>query len=317
MAGSHLADFILKESSESRIFGTKRWRSSLANVKHLADKIELVDCNLMDASAVIQTIERIKPDMVFHLAAQSYVPESWRSPAATLTDNMMMQLNLLEAIRFSGLEPVIQLACSSEEYGMVKEHELPINESNELRPLSPYGVSKVTQDMMGYQYWASYGMKIIRTRTFNHEGPRRGEVFVTSNFAKQIAEIELGLREPVLKVGNLTAKRDWTDVRDIVRAYWLAVHHCNPGEAYVLASGQSRSVQELVDYLLSLSTKKIQIELDPERLRPSDVPLLEGDSSKFRACTGWKPEYTFEQMIEDLLNYWRDRLRASTADLRN
>ena len=316
MAGSHLADFILKESSDSKIFGTKRWRSSLANVKHLKDKIELVDCNLMDGSAVIQTIERIKPDIVFHLAAQSYVPESWRSPAATLTDNMMMQLNLLEAIRFSGLEPVIQLACSSEEYGMVKEHELPINESNELRPLSPYGVSKVTQDMMGYQYWASYGMKIIRTRTFNHEGPRRGEVFVTSNFAKQIAEIELGLRDPVLKVGNLSAKRDWTDVRDIVRAYWLAVHHCNPGEAYVLASGQSRSIQELVDFLLSLSTKNIQIELDPERLRPSDVPLLEGDSSKFRACTGWQPEYTFEQMIEDLLNYWRDRLRSTTADLR-
>lgn len=316
MAGSHLADFILSEDNTCQVFGTKRWRSSLSNVKHLISKVELIDCNLTDATAVRQTIEHLKPDYIFHLAAQSYVPESWRSPAATLTDNMMMQLNLLEAVRMAKVDPVIQLACSSEEYGMVKEDELPITEKNELRPLSPYGVSKVTQDMMGYQYWASYGMKIIRTRTFNHEGPRRGEVFVTSNFAKQIAEIELGLREPILRVGNLTAKRDWTDVRDIVRAYWLAVQHCQAGEAYVLASGRSRSVQELVDYLLSLSTKKINIELDPQRLRPSDVPLLEGDSSKFRECTGWKPEYSFEQMIADLLNYWRERLRAATAESR-
>jgi GDP-4-dehydro-6-deoxy-D-mannose reductase len=308
MAGSHLADFLLANEPKVHLFGTKRWRSQTSNINHLIGKVSLVDCDLTDGSACMELIGKIVPDYVFHLAAQSFVPDSWKNPHATLTDNITMQLNLFEAIRMHKLDPVIQVALSSEEYGKVYPHEVPITESNPMRPLSPYAVSKVAQDMLAYQYHQSHGMKVIRTRTFNHEGPRRGEVFVTSNFAKQVAQIELGLIPPVVKVGNLSAKRDWSDVRDIVRAYWLAVQHCTPGEDYVIGSGTARTIQSMLDYLLSLSKKKIEIEVDPDRLRPSDVEILQGDSSKLRKATGWAPKIPFEKTMEDLLDYWRHRL---------
>lgn len=216
---------------------------------------------------------------------------------------------MFEAIRKSKVEPVIQIACSSEEYGLVHQDEVPIKETNPLRPMSPYAVSKVAQDFLGYQYYKSYGMKIIRTRTFNHTGPRRGEVFVTSNFAKQIAEIELGIREPILYVGNLEAKRDFTDVRDIVRAYWLAVKKGEPGEVYNIASGKAIAIGEIVDLLLTLTKIKIKIKQDPDRMRPSDVPILIGDYYKFQKKTGWKPSISFKQTVEDLFNYWRETLK--------
>jgi len=308
MAGSHLADFLLDNEPKAQLFGTKRWRSQTRNINHLVGKVSLVDCDLTDASACMDLIGKISPDYIFHLAAQSFVPDSWKNPHATLTDNITMQLNLFEAIRMHKLEPIIQVALSSEEYGKVYPHEIPITENNPLRPLSPYAVSKVAQDMLAYQYHQSHGMKVIRTRTFNHEGPRRGEVFVTSNFAKQVAQIELGLIPPVVKVGNLSAKRDWSDVRDIVRAYWLAVQRCTPGEDYVIGSGTARTIQSMLDYLLSLSKKQIKVEVDPDRLRPSDVEILQGDSTKFRNATGWAPEITFEKTMEDLLNYWRNLL---------
>lgn len=310
MAGSHLADLLLAEAPDYEIFGTKRWRSSLSNVSHLTDKVKFIDCNLTDSTACLKLIETVRPDYVFHLAAQSFVPHSWQNPNATLSDNIMMQLHLFEAIRSVGIDPVIQIALSSEEYGKVLPSEVPVKENNPLRPLSPYAVSKVAQDMLAYQYNQSYGFKTIRTRAFNHEGPRRGEVFVTSNFAKQIAEIEAGLKPPQLKVGNLNARRDWSDVRDVARAYWLSVQHCVPGEEYVIASGQDRSIQELLDYLLSLTKVKIDVVVDPQRLRPSDVELLLGDPSKFIKATGWKPRFTFEQTMTDLLEYWRERVRT-------
>ena len=309
MAGSHLADFLLSEQPDVEILGTKRWRSNLSCVAHLGNKIKLVDCDLTDPTACLKLIKDFRPDYIFHLAAQSYVLDSWANPHATITDNVNMQLNLFEAIRACGLDPIVQLALSSEEYGKVHEHELPISEKNPLRPLSPYAVSKVTQDMLGYQYHQSYGLKTIRTRTFNHEGPRRGEVFVTSNFAKQIAEIEAGLREPVVYVGNLEARRDWTDVRDVVRGYWLATQHCVPGEEYVIASGVTRTIQSMLDLLLSLSRTKVEIKEDPARLRPSDVLVLHGDYSKFKAATGWQPLIPFETTMKDLLEYWRSNLR--------
>jgi len=311
MAGSHLADYLLKEMPDAKIYGTKRWRSTLANVEHLKDQVSLIDCDLTDSSACMELIDSTRPDYIFHLAAQSFVPDSWKSPHATITDNIVMQLNLFEAIRLRNLDPVVQIALSSEEYGKVYPDEVPITESNPFRPLSPYGVSKVAQDMLAYQYHQSHGLKVIRTRTFNHEGPRRGEVFVTSNFAKQIAEIELGMKPAVVQVGNLSARRDWSDVRDVVRAYWLAVQKCKPGEDYVIASGTARTIQNLLDYLLSLSKTKIRIEVDPERLRPSDVEILCGDATKFRQATGWVPAIPFEQTMEDLLNYWRDRLKQT------
>lgn len=310
MAGSHLADVLLKEAPDYQIVGTKRWRTNLDNIGHILDKVSLIDCNLNDSTACLQLIEHVKPTYVFHLAAQSFVPDSWTSPNSTIHDNIMMQLHLFEAIRITGIDPVVQVALSSEEYGKVLPEELPIRESNPFRPLSPYAVSKVSQDMLCYQYFASYGLKVIRTRAFNHEGPRRGEVFVTSNFAKQIAEIECGLKPPIMHVGNLNARRDWSDVRDVAKAYWLSVQHCTPGEDYVIASGKSRTIQELLDYLLSLTKVNIEVKVDPNRLRPSDVEILEGDASKFIKATSWVQKYTFEETIKDLLDYWRDKLRA-------
>ncbi len=313
MAGSHLADYLLSLPEKIEIYGTFRWRSRMENVAHLEGKINLLQCELTDFSNTVKVLEISKPDFIFHLAAQSYVLASWSSPTATMLENPRMQINLFEAMLMLGINCPIQVALSSEEYGMVYPNELPINEDNPLRPLSPYAVSKVTQDMMAYQYFKSHGLKTIRTRTFNHEGPRRGDVFVTSNFAKQIALIEAGKQEPVIYVGNLKAKRDWSDVRDVVRAYWLAVNKCIPGEVYVIASGKCYSVEEMLNMLLDLSTVKVEIREDPARMRPSDVMILQGDASKFKAQTGWEPTIPLEQTLADLLNHWREEVRRQNV----
>jgi GDP-4-dehydro-6-deoxy-D-mannose reductase len=219
----------------------------------------------------------------------------------------------MEGVRSLGLSSRIQVAGSSEEYGLVDPDELPITESQPLRPLSPYAVSKVSQDMLAYQYHQSYGLDVVRTRGFNHTGPRRGSVFVCSNFAFQIASIELGRQEPVLRVGNLEARRDFTDVRDMVRAYALALEKGKPGEVYNICSGRSVSIQHVLDLLLERTTAKIAVETDPQRLRPSDVPVLEGSAERFHADTGWQPRIPFEQTLADLLDYWRARLAERTA----
>jgi GDP-4-dehydro-6-deoxy-D-mannose reductase len=259
-------------------------------------------------------LEASNPDYVVHLAAQSFVGASWQMPAETLYTNTISQVNLLEGIRKRPKPPRFLVVGSSEEYGLVYEHELPIKETNPLRPLSPYAVSKVTQDLMGFQYWKSYGLPIVRTRAFNHEGPRRGDVFVTSNFAKQIAEIEAGLREPVVYVGNLAARRDYSDVRDIVRGYWLLLERGEPGEVYNLCSGRGWAIREILDFLLGKSVVSgIAVKEDPARLRPSDVPNLLGDASKIRNALGWKPEIPFEQTLLDTLEYWRRRVKAAAA----
>ncbi|MDK2820434.1 MAG: GDP-4-dehydro-6-deoxy-D-mannose reductase [Clostridia bacterium] len=306
-AGSHLAEYALNQQ-DVEVFGTVRVRSKLDNIEHLLDKINLVECNLLDPFAVRKVIETVRPDRIFHLAAQSFVPTSWGAPEETLQNNILSELNIFEAVRSCNNPVKIQIACSSEEYGMVYPEETPIKEKNPLRPLSPYGVSKVAQDLLGYQYQASYGLHIVRTRAFNHTGPRRGEMFVTSNFCKQVAEIEKGLRKPVIKVGNLEAKRDFTDVRDTVRGYWLALEYGVPGEVYNIASGIAIKIKELLDMILALSNQKITVEVDESRLRPSDVPILLGDYSKFNKQTGWKPEISLKKTITDLLNYWRDRV---------
>ena len=190
---------------------------------------------------------------------------------------------------------------------MVYPDEVPIRETNPLRPLSPYAVSKVAQDMLGYQGWMSWKIDCVRTRGFNHEGPRRGPVFVASDFAKQIADIERGKKAPVLSVGNLEAIRDFTDVRDMVKAYWLALEKCEPGEVYNIATGKGWKIKDLLDRLLSMTKSKIEVRQDPARLRPSDVPILLGDASKFVAATGWQPTIPFEQTLQDMLDYWRAR----------
>ena len=309
-AGSHMVDYLLDQHKDVQIYGVVRWRSKTDNIEHLDEEgIKLHDCDIRDAHSVRKVLEEIKPDRIFHLAAQSFVPTSWRAPAETLTTNVIGQLNLFESVRQIGINPYIQIACSSEEYGYVKEDEVPIKETNPLRPLSPYGVSKVGQDLLGYQYFKSYGLNVVRTRGFNHTGPRRGEVFVCSNFAKQIAKIEAGKQSPVIKVGNLDAQRDFTDVRDMVRAYWLALEKGQVGEDYNICCGKAYPIKEALDILLSFSKTKVKIEEDEARMRPSDVQILLGDNSKFCKQTHWKPEIPFEKTMEDLLNYWRDKVK--------
>lgn len=305
-AGSHLAELLL--TKEFEIYGTTRPRSRTDNIDAIKGKLNLCDADLMDSHSLYSIIVKIKPDYIFHLAAQSFVQSSWASPATTMEMNISGSVHLFEAIRRAEINPVVQIACSSEEYGLVLPNEIPITEESPLRPQSPYAVSKIAMDYLGYQYHQSYGMKIVRTRGFNHTGPRRGEVFVTSSFAKQIAEIEKGKKEPILEVGNLEAERDWTDVRDMVRAYLLAVEKGEPGEVYNLCSGKAVKVKDMLEMLLKMSSVKVKIHEDPSRMRPSDVPILLGDNSKFVKVTDWQPEIPFEKTMQDLLNYWRERV---------
>lgn len=306
-AGSHLSELLLKENVE--VHGVQRWRSKSDNIDHISDKIHFHEADLLDAHSLYTVIDDVKPDFIFHLAAQSYVQSSWASPANTLEVNIIGTVHLFEAVRKSELNIPIQIACSSEEYGKVLKDELPIRETNPLRPLSPYAVSKLAMDYLGYQYFESYGMKIIRTRGFNHTGPRRGDVFAESTFARQIAEIEAGKKEPVVYVGNLDAVRDYTDVRDMVRAYYMAVQKCQPGEAYNIATGKGWRIGDVLDILISMSKVKIKILEDKDRMRPSDVEVLIGDASKFMKHTGWKPEIPFETTMKDLLDYWREKVK--------
>lgn len=304
--GSHLAEFLLERDLE--VYGPIRWRSRTENIEHIKDKLHLIDADIKDAHSMQTAIDETLPDYIFHLAAQSFIPTSWHAPAETLSTNIIGNANLLEAVRKSNCDPVIQIAGSSEEYGMVYPNEVPIKETNPLRPRSPYGVSKVAQDLLSRQYHMSYGLKIVVTRAFNHTGPRRGEPFVTSNFAKQIAEIEKGLREPIVYTGNLNAQRDFSDVRDIVNAYWLSVQRCEFGEVYNICSERSRSIQSVLNLLLNMAMIKAEVKHDPKRMRPSDVEILKGDCSKFKKRTGWAPAIPFEKTMVDLLDYWREKL---------
>ncbi len=313
--GSHLADHLL-ERGDCEIHGLYRWRSRMENVNHLLDRVHLIEGDIADAAATRRALEISRPDWVFHLAAQSFVPTSWTSPNETLDVNVRGQINLFEAARQLKMNPRIQIACSSEEYGLVHADELPIREENPLRPLSPYAVSKVTQDVLAYQYHQSYGIDTVRTRGFNHTGPRRGHVFVCSNFAHQVASIEAGLQDAVIRVGNLDAQRDFTDVRDMVRGYVLALEKGEPGGCYNICQGKAYRIREVLDLLLDMARLEVSVEEDPERMRPSDVPVLLGSAERFRERTGWEPRIPFEQTLRDLLDYWRDRLaRRATSTL--
>jgi len=302
-AGSHLADYLLSQGVE--VWGTIRWRSLSANLAHLTGKLHLVECDLRDSTSVGSLLEQVRPDRIFHLAAQTFVPTSFHAPAETFIANTVSQINLLEAVLRVCPEARTLVSGSSEEYGRVLPEELPVKETNPLRPLSPYAVSKAAQDLLAYQYHQSHGLYIVRTRAFNHEGPRRAEVFALSSFAKQIAEMESGLREPVLLVGNLDSKRDFLDVRDVVRGYWLALELGEPGEVFNIASGHMWRIGDALDHLLALSKVRVEVRQDPARLRPSDVLLMLGDATNFRARTGWTPEIPFEQTLRDLLDDWR------------
>ena len=307
-AGSHLADYLLANHPEVEIYGIKRWRSKTENIEHIKDKVKYSDCDIKDAHNVYEVIDNIRPDKIFHLAGQSQVSLSFQMPEETLLHNIIPELNIFEAIRKIGISPTIVVACSSEEYGLTFKNELPMKETNPFRPLSPYAVSKIAQETLAFQYFKSYGLKTVLTRFFSIEGPGRGKDFVTSSFARQIVKIERSGEKPIISVGNLSAKRDFTDVRDMATAYWLASEKCKFGEPYNICSGSAMPIKSVLSVLLSKSIiKNIKIKQDPKKMRPSDVPVIWGDCSKFRKQTGWKPKIPFEKTMEDLLNYWREK----------
>ena len=264
---------------------------------------------LLDLPALKELFAAAKPDYVFHLAAQAFVPASWSDPWSTLENNIRGQLNVLLASIDLGTMPRILVVGSADEYGMVNPAELPIRETNLLRPNSPYAVSKVAQDMLGYQYYASHKLPVVRVRPFNHIGPGQSPSFVTSDFAKQIAEAEAGLHPPVMRVGNLEARRDFSDVRDIVRGYFLAISQGEAGEVYNLGSERSYSIGEVLETLLSASSIQMKVEPDAARLRPSDISVIVADCCKFRSRTGWRAEIPLEQSLQDILDYWRGQVR--------
>ena len=306
-SGGYLARF-LSSLPRVEVHGISRHRPSPKLQATFFKKIHSYPCDILEASQVSRLIKRLKPQRIFHLAAQSSVPLSWQDPAKTLSVNILGQLNLFEAVRKHSPRSRIHISGSSEEYGLVLKSEVPVLESQPKRPLTPYGVSKATQDLLAYQYHASYGLDIVRTRAFSYTGPGQPEGFVTSNFAKQVAAIEAGLQKPKMLVGNLESIRDFTDVRDMVRAYWLALEHGKAGEVYNVASGRGIRIRTVLNMFLKNSSVKIRIQYDPGRGRPSDVPILMGNSSKFRKLTGWKNEIPFERTVQDLLDDWRHRL---------
>lgn len=316
MVGSHLADYLIAHTNWD-IHGMCRWRSPLDNIEGLIPRINAEDrvflhyADLHDTLSILDTMKKVKPDYVFHLAAQSYPRTSFESPVDTLNTNIEGTTRVLEALREHAPEAVIHICSSSEVFGRVTEDKLPINENCSFHPASPYAISKVGTDLLGRYYAEACGMTVMTTRMFTHTGPRRGDVFAESSFAKQIAMIEKGYVRPVIKVGNLDSLRTIADVRDAVRAYHMLVT-TNPiaGEYYNIGGSHSTSIRDLLDTLISFSRMKdkVRVEVDPSRLRPIDADLQIPDTGKFTAHTGWQPEYGYEQTLHDLLDYWREKI---------
>lgn len=308
--GSHLAEYILTEHPNTTVHGTVLPKELRDNIQTIVPALHLHELDITDATGTYRLIEEVRPDIVFHLAAQSYVRTSWESPQATLTTNIVGQANLLEAIRLQkdgAFDPTFVIAGSSEEYGVVPPPLLPIKEDAPLNPLSPYAVSKIGQDFLGYQYFHTYGLKAIRLRTFNHTGPRRPTAFGDSHLAHTIALIERRQAKPQVTYRDLGAVRDFTDVRDIVRAYFLAAQRCQAGEVYNVCSGKGVSIKQIYETLLSLaSVRPIAMVPDPAGPRATDGGTIIGNNQRFCQRTGWEPRIDFlTQTLPDILNYWR------------
>ena len=319
MVGSHLADYLL-ENTDWEVYGMCRWRSPQDNVKHLiervncGDRVHFLNGDLKDYISLQNVVEEVRPDYVFHLAAQSYPQTSFTAPLDTFDTNIQGTERLLETLRrCHGIDPVVHVCASSEVFGRVPKEKLPIDEECTFHPASPYAISKVGTDLVGRYHAEAFGQQVMTTRMFTHTGPRRGEVFAESTFAKQIAMIEAKQIPPVVKVGNTQSMRTWTDVRDAVRAYYMLVT-CNPvpGEYYNIGGSYSCSIDHMLKYLISISTcaDKIRVETDAARLRPIDADLQVPNTAKFREHTGWAPEIPFEKTMTDLLDYWRERVRS-------
>jgi GDP-4-dehydro-6-deoxy-D-mannose reductase len=307
---SHLVDYLESEHRAIEVFGLARPHGTAPPA--LPGRLALVEADLEDAASVEAAIEMVRPDRIVHLAAQSSVHRSWSDPAGTLRSNVLGLLHLLEAVRKRALSPRILVVGSAEEYGLVPASELPLREDAPLRPNSPYAVSKVAQGFLALQYALSHHMGIVRTRTFHHTGPGRGESFAESSFARQLAEIAAGRREPVIQVGNLEAVRDFSDVRDVVRAYWALLDRGDAGEVYNVCSGAGVRIRDVLQKLIEASGLDVEVRVDPERRRPSDIPVLVGDPGRLRAATSWQPRLRLEESLRDLLQYWRERVGAPT-----
>jgi GDP-4-dehydro-6-deoxy-D-mannose reductase len=305
--GGHLAEYLLEQGSWD-IWGIAL--EDTLRLPHLRDYVQCAQADLCNRAMVDELLAKIRPQVIFHLAGQPFVPESFRDPSTTFHINIMAQLRLFQAMIDYHIDARVLAISSAEVYGQIQPDDLPLDEDTPLRPLSPYAVSKVAQDLLGLQYHLSHKLDVVRVRPFNHIGPRQNDRFVTSSFAQQIAAIEHGKRPPILNVGNLTAQRDFTDVRDMVRAYGLAVEAGVAGQVYNIGSGKAVSIQQVLDMLLASSTVPIAVQPDPERMRPSDIPVIVCDAHRFQAQTGWQPRIAFEQTLQDILNDWRKQEAA-------
>lgn len=298
--GNYLIDHIQKNCI---------WSIAVTKMVHETIKkenIEVFDLDILDKSTIVNLLKIVRPDYIVHLAAQSSVGLSWKNPGLTVDVNIKGSLNVLDAIRELDYKPRVLLIGSGEEYGHVKPSEIPIGEENVLRPGNIYAATKACQNMIGKIYSQAYDMELMMVRAFNHVGPNQAPLFVVADFCKQVAFIEKGLCESVIRVGNLSARRDFSDVRDVVRAYTLLLEHGIAGESYNVGSGQAISIQEILDMILLFARVPISVEVDSTRLRPVDVPVIEADVSKLVECTGWKRAISLKQTIEDTLEYWRN-----------
>jgi len=307
--GSHLADLALEKDCE--VYGLKRWNlSRMRNVRHILDKVKWIDCDITDNISVKKALEIAKPEKIFHLAAESFVSTSWDHPSHYIDVNYKGTVNFLESIKDLKLETKILIPGSGEEYGKILENELPITEKSILRPVNPYAVTKIAQDLIAYVYFETYGINTIRVRAFNHEGPRRDNIFGIPSYCHQIAKIEKDLQKPILKTGHIEDRRNFTHVKDMVEAYWLAIEHCKPGDLYLIGSDETDKIftyRQIIEKLINMSEiKNIKVEQEPEFVRPTAVPRLIGNTSKFRNLTGWKPKISIDEILQDTLNYWRD-----------
>ncbi|HSX09097.1 MAG TPA: GDP-mannose 4,6-dehydratase [Candidatus Saccharimonadales bacterium] len=303
--GKHLTEHLLEQQS-FEIYGTYRTEANLGNLGDLADKLHLAQIDLHDADKVEELIVSIQPDYIFHLAAQASPSKSFAAPVETLTNNIVSEFSILNALKKNKMDRTrVMIVSTSETYGIVRPEDNPVDEDTPLRPATPYAVSKIAQDYLSLQYQLAYKLDIVRLRPFNHIGPGQKEGFVVADFAKQIVEIEKGQMDAIISVGNLDAKRDFTDVRDMVKAYGLSLEKCESGEVYNIGTGKSHKIEDILTTLLSLSEKKIEVRTDPERVRPIDVPEIRCDCTKFHALTNWQPEIELKKTLQDILDYWR------------
>jgi len=309
--GSFLADYLLT-LPEVEVHAFKRWRSDPRPIQQLLGRVTFHEGDIEDPFAVAAAVRVAAPDRVYHLAAQSYPSASWDAPVTTLRTNVEGTINVLEAVRTHAPAARVHIAGSSAEYGWVTPDEVPIPETRALRPASPYGVSKVTQELLGLQYHDSYGLHILVTRSFNHVGPRQGDRCSIQTFCQQMAQIEAGRQPPMLQVGNLEARRDFTHVTDVARALWLLLDRGVPGTIYNLCSGRATRIGDIVELVRERGRVPVEVQVDPARLRPADEPILMGDNTRLRQATGWAPQIGMDQIVDELLAYWR----TAVADFR-